>query len=88
MAENGNSNAERLDIIVALLRQIVARERPQSRRMMRLKEASAYLCLSPWQLRRLIAAGELAVIKTSDSSHAPFLIDKNDLDSWIERTKS
>ena len=90
MADNGaNSNAERLDIIVGLLRQIVARERPQPRRLLRIKEAAAYLHVSDGTLRGLIQRGELPVVKIhKDSQHAPLMLDVHELDALIERSKS
>lgn len=55
------------------------------RRLMRIKEASSYLSLSPWKLRQLIQAGKLPVVQDTDSS--PFLLDVRDLDGYVERNK-
>ncbi len=55
------------------------------RRLMRIKEASSYLSLSPWKLRQLIQAGKLPVVQDTDGS--PFLLDVRDLDGYVERNK-
>jgi hypothetical protein len=96
MAESNGTNSERLVAIIAALRplqtivellQRIDSKRQQPRRLMRLKEAANYLCMSPWQVRRLIATGELSRIGANENMHAPFLLDKFELDSWIERNK-
>lgn len=53
---------------------------------MRLKEASEYLSLSCWQLRRIVQAGQLPVVKVGGDG-APWLLDLKDLDAFIERSK-
>ena len=55
------------------------------RRLMRIKEASTYLSLSPWKLRQLIQFGKLPVVQDTDGS--PFLLDIRDLDGYVERSK-
>ena len=55
------------------------------RRLLRTKEAAAYLSVSPWKLRRLIQDGKLPVVQDGDA--APFLLDVRDLDSYIDRNK-
>ncbi len=55
------------------------------RRLMRIKEASSYLSLSPWKLRQLIQAGKLPVVQ--DTYGSPFLLDVRDLDGYVERNK-
>jgi excisionase family DNA binding protein len=55
------------------------------RRLLRTKEAAAYLSVSPWKLRRLIQNGKLPVVQDGDA--APFLLDVRDLDSYIDRNK-
>lgn len=55
------------------------------RRLLRLKEASVYLSLSPWKLRRLIWEGRLPVVQDCEGS--PFLFDRHDLDSYVESHK-
>jgi len=59
---------------------------PQSRRLLRLKQAAEYLSMSPGKLRALIQAGEIPVVKYG--KNAPWLIDVRDLDHWIERNKA
>lgn len=85
---DGNPTLEKLEEIADLLRQLVAKERPTPRRLLRLKEAADYLHISPWQLRRIAQAGELPIIKPEDHNHAPWLVDVRELDSWIERNKT
>jgi excisionase family DNA binding protein len=55
------------------------------RRLLRIKEASTYLSLSPWKLRQLVADGKLPVVQDTEGS--PFLLDVRDLDGFIERSK-
>lgn len=56
-----------------------------SKRLLRTREAAAYLSLSQWKLRSLVAGGLLPVIQADDGS--PFLFDRRDLDGWAERHK-
>lgn len=55
------------------------------RRLLRIKQASEYLSLSPWKLRQLIQCGKLPVVQDTDGS--PFLLDVRDLDGFVERNK-
>jgi len=55
------------------------------RRLLRLKDASVYLSLSPWKLRRLIWQGRLPVVQDGEGS--PFLFDCCDLDTYVESHK-
>jgi excisionase family DNA binding protein len=55
------------------------------RRLLRIKDASEYLSLSPWKLRQLIQCGKLPVVQDTDGS--PFLLDLRDLDGFVERSK-
>jgi hypothetical protein len=57
-----------------------------TRRLLRLKEAAIYVALSPGSLRRLVQAGELPVIVLAEG-HSPWLLDVNDLNDWIDRSK-
>jgi excisionase family DNA binding protein len=41
--------------------------------------------MSRWQLRQLVAKGQLPVIRVADGSR--FLFDQRDLDGFIERSK-
>jgi hypothetical protein len=43
----------------------------RAKRLLRTREAAAYLSLSAWKLRSLVADGELPVVQADDSS--PFL---------------
>jgi excisionase family DNA binding protein len=55
------------------------------RRLLRLKQASEYLSLSPWKIRQLIQCGKLPVVQDTEGS--PFLLDVRDLDGFVERSK-
>jgi excisionase family DNA binding protein len=64
--------------------QIVAvRELPA--RLMRVKDASKYLAISPGSLRAMVQRGELRAV--IPGNNAPWLLDVKDLDSWIDRHK-
>jgi hypothetical protein len=54
-------------------------------RLMKTKDAARYLAVSPWKLRSLVQAGEIACILGDATS--PWLFDNHDLDDWIERQK-
>jgi excisionase family DNA binding protein len=55
------------------------------KRLLRIKDASEYLSLSPWKLRQLVQCGKLPVVQDTDGS--PFLLDVRDLDGFVERSK-
>lgn len=57
---------------------------PARRRMMRVREAAAYLGSSPWKIRQLIADRRIPFMQDGDG---PFLLDVRDLDGFIERSK-
>ena len=63
----------------------MAKEQTNSRRLVRLKQASEYLALSPWALRRIIQAGEIPIVRVGEG--APWLLDLRDLDSWVDHHK-
>ena len=63
----------------------MTRVQTNARRLVRLKQASEYLSLSPWALRRIIQAGEIPIVKVGES--APWLLDLRDLDSWVDHHK-
>ncbi len=54
-----------------------------SARLLDYKAAGAYLSLSYWSLRELVLNGEIAHIKFGKK----VLIDRRDLDDWIEANK-
>jgi hypothetical protein len=58
---------------------------PNVHRLVRLREASLYLRLSCWTLRRLVQEGQIPIIKSHEN--APWLLDVRDLDAWIDRSK-
>lgn len=55
------------------------------RRLIRTKEAAAYLSMSDWKLRRLIQDGVFPVVQ--DHEGGPFLLDLRDLDGYVENHK-
>jgi excisionase family DNA binding protein len=57
-------------------------------RLLRLKPAAEYLSFSPAKLRAIIQRGELPFIRIAEGRNAPWLVDKHDLDLWIEQSKS
>jgi excisionase family DNA binding protein len=63
------------------------RDNSVARRLLRLRPASDYLSVSPATLRALCQRGEIPVIRLTENGHAPWLIDRADLDGWVERTK-
>jgi excisionase family DNA binding protein len=69
---------------VSTKEQIVAvRELPA--RLMRVKDASRYLAISPGSLRAMVQRGELRAV--IPGNNAPWLLDVKDLDTWIDRHK-
>jgi excisionase family DNA binding protein len=55
------------------------------RRLIRTKEAAAYLSMSDWKLRRLIQEGTFPVVQ--DHEGGPFLLDIRDLDGYVDNNK-
>ncbi len=56
---------------------------PIQPRLLDYKSAGAYLSLSYWSLRELVLNGEIPHVKFGKK----ILIDRQDLDAWIERHK-
>ena len=54
-------------------------------RLLKTRQAACYLAVSAWKLRNLVQSGEIPCILGDGTS--PWLFDKQDLDSWIERRK-
>jgi len=63
------------------------RESNVTRRLLRLKPAAEYLSVSAGTLRAIVQRGELQIIRLAESGHAPWLLDRADLDAWVERSK-
>lgn len=59
---------------------------PTVRRLVRVKEAAAYLGMSAAKVRNLTQAGRIPVILPE--STAPWLFDIRDLDAYIDRAKT
>jgi len=56
---------------------------PIQPRLLDYKTACAYMCLSYWSLRELVLNGEIPHLKFGKK----VLIDRRDLDDWIESQK-
>lgn len=56
-----------------------------AKRLLRTREAAAYLSVSPWKLRRLIQDGLLPVVQENEG--AAWRVDVRDLDAFVERHK-
>lgn len=57
-----------------------------NRRLLRTREAAAYLGYSAWQIRKLVQDGELPIVQCSNGeSSRHWRIDLLDLDRFIER---
>lgn len=52
---------------------------------MRVKDAARYLAVSPATVRRLVQEGRVPAVKPGNN--APWLLDVQDLDRWIETHK-
>ena len=51
-------------------------------RMLRTREAAEYIGVSEWQLRQMVASGEIAVIRRKY-----FVFSVDDLNAWITKNK-
>jgi excisionase family DNA binding protein len=58
-----------------------------SRRLLRTRDAAAYLGFSPWQIRKLVQDGELPIVQCDGENSRHWRIDVYDLDMFIERHK-
>jgi excisionase family DNA binding protein len=83
-----NAMLGKLDEIAGLLKQFLTKERESSRRLLRLKEAAHYISVSPWKLRVLVQSGEIPVLRNGEGAAGVWLVDRMDLDQWINRTKT
>jgi excisionase family DNA binding protein len=54
-------------------------------RLLRLKDAATYLSMGTKALRQLISSGKLPYVQMGANS--PFLVDRRDLDKFIEKHK-
>lgn len=57
----------------------------EGERLMRLRNAARFLCISEWQLRKLVHGGRLTYIQLTPGS--PILFDPADLRKFIESEK-
>jgi excisionase family DNA binding protein len=51
--------------------------------MLTLKTAGEYVSMSYWYIRELVLSGEIPHVKAGKK----YLVDRSDLDAWIERNK-
>jgi len=56
----------------------------EEQRLFKIPQADHYLNRSVWMVRQMIASGELRTV----GSRKPFLIDRRDLDDYIDRAKA
>lgn len=86
-AEN-NAVIDKLDEIAGLLRDVLKAQAQPRRRLVRLRSAAAYYSVSVGTIRTLIQKGALPIVKIHDGNrHTPHLIDLDDLDELIQRSK-
>jgi excisionase family DNA binding protein len=55
-------------------------------RLMRVREAARYLAMSPGSIRAMVQRGELKAVMPGNN--APWLLDVQDLNRWIETHKN
>lgn len=55
-------------------------------RLVKVKQAAAYLAISPWKLRNLVQQGKIPYIEDGGGT-SPWRIDVRDLDDYIERNR-
>jgi excisionase family DNA binding protein len=55
------------------------------RRLLKVKQAAAYLSISPWTLRKLVQDQQLRIVKLD--ARGPWLLDIRELDQFIEIRK-
>ncbi len=56
-------------------------------RLLRTKDAAAYLGVSDKRIRQLVLAGKLRFIQFGTGANSPFLIDKEQLDRLIAESQ-
>jgi len=68
-------------------RNCAGRKRPSTdaKRLLKTQDAAEYLSISAWKLRNLVQSGEIPCILGDGTT--PWLFDRRDLDSWIDRWK-
>jgi excisionase family DNA binding protein len=60
---------------------------PQSRRLLKAREAISYLGVSRFSFQKLVHDGLLPVVQMFGNG-SKWMIDRNDLDAFIERQKT
>jgi excisionase family DNA binding protein len=56
----------------------------EEQRLLKIPQAARYLNRSVWMVRQMIASGELRTV----GKRKPFVIDRRDLDDYIDRAKA
>ena len=56
----------------------------EGQRLFKIPQAAHYLNRSVWMVRQMIASGELHTV----GKRKPFVIDRRDLDDYIDRSKA
>ena len=56
----------------------------EEQRLLKISQVAHYLNKSVWMVRQMIASGELRIV----GIRKPFLVDKRDLDAYIEQAKT
>jgi len=55
-------------------------------RLVKIKQAAAYLAISPWKLRNLVQQGMMRYIEDGGGT-SPWRFDVRDLDEYIDRNR-
>ncbi len=55
-------------------------------RLVKIKQAAAYLAISPWKLRNLVQQGKIPYIEDGGGT-SPWRFDVRDLDDYIEQSR-
>jgi len=89
MRTANNSSADLLANVTELVTHAVRRVQRGAEippRLLDVADSARYLSVSEKVIRELIAAGEIPFIQRVPM-RSPFLLDRADLDKWIERNK-
>jgi hypothetical protein len=62
----------------------IKNEIPTESRLLKIPQAAKYLNRSIWRIRQMLSTGELRTV----GSEKPFVIDRFDLDAYIEKAKA
>jgi excisionase family DNA binding protein len=82
MTSSGNLGLDALADAIA--RRVVELQRGDDARLMRIKEAAAYMKISRRTLEGLMSSGAIPVVREGSLVR----LDRNDVDQWIELRKA